>query len=358
MAFLQNFQNEIGGVNFNFDSVPDLQPKALRGIIRGQKLPEENVLRDVITTTPVSEKMFRAMIDDDIDLTMTPEVDMNADDPMIGDSYQWVQDAVHEYRQAAKINIELGQQLLAPEGSAQRYAGMALLERYMRNITTAIDNRREYNRAMAMLNAFLFNKARYEDLSKNNTITITQAADKWDNTDVYPGTDKRKVNPFNQLAQAKERFAFLAGVYPNVIVIPSDVYSSLETHDKWTDETRGTTVLAGARARVRDMDVFVSLGRQNIGTTDKMKLVPTIRNTVVMAYVSPDTISEKQYDINRLEQFTTADRLFYYVRFWHKSKVTVERPSCFFYIKNVLANPFEFDDVDSLVKENAIKPVV
>ena len=55
MAFLQNFQNDIGGVNFNFESVPDLQPKALRGIIRGQKLPEENVLRNVITTVPVSE---------------------------------------------------------------------------------------------------------------------------------------------------------------------------------------------------------------------------------------------------------------------------------------------------------------
>ena len=87
------------------------------------------------------------------------------------------------------------------------------------------------------------------------------------------------------------------------------------------------------------------------GTADKAKLVPTIRNTVVMAYVAPDTISEKQYDINRLEQFTTPNRLFYYVRFWHKSKVTVERSSCFFYIKDVLANPFEFSDVDSLIKK-------
>lgn len=351
MSFLQNFQNDIGGVNFNFESVPDLQPKALRGIIRGQKLPEENVLRNVITTTPVGEKMFKSMIDDSIDLSMTPEVDMNADDPMIGDSYQWQMDAVHEYRQAAQINIELGQQLMSPEGTPQRYAGMALLERYMRNITNSIDNRREFNRAMGLLNAHAFNKSRYADLSRTNVITITDPADKWDNKDVYAGTGKRKVNPFNQLSVAKERFAFLAGVYPNMIAVPSDIYSAMETHEDWTNETRTAPTMQGARARVRDMDVFVSLGRQNIGTVDKAKLVPTIRNTVVMAYVAPDTISEKQYDINRLEQFTTPNRLFYYVRFWHKSKVTVERSSCFFYIKDVLANPFEFNDVDSLIKK-------
>lgn len=351
MSFLQNFQNDIGGVNFNFESVPDLQPKALRGIIRGQKLPEENVLRNVITTTPVGEKMFKSMIDDSIDLSMTPEVDMNADDPMIGDSYQWQMDAVHEYRQAAQINIELGQQLMSPEGTPQRYAGMALLERYMRNITNSIDNRREFNRAMALLNAHKFNQSRFADLSKTNVITITNPADKWDNKDVYAGTGKRKVNPFNQLSVAKERFAFLAGVYPNMIAVPSDIYSAMETHEDWTNETRTAPTMQGARARVRDMDVFVSLGRQNIGTADKAKLVPTIRNTVVMAYVAPDTISEKQYDINRLEQFTTPNRLFYYVRFWHKSKVTVERSSCFFYIKDVLANPFEFSDVDSLIKK-------
>lgn len=350
MSFVQNFQNEIGGVNFNFESVPDLQPKALRGIIRGQKLPEENVLRNVITTTPVGEKMFKSMIDDAIDLQMTPEVSMNADDPMIGDSYQWVQDAVHEYRQAAQVNIELGQQLLSPEGTAQRYAGMALLERYMRNITNSIDNRREYNRAMAILNAFKFNKSREADLLKTNVITITDPNEKWDNKEVYAGTGKRKVNPFNQLSIAKERFAFISGVYPNCIVVPSDVYSAMETHDDWATESRGTPVLAGARARVRDMDVFVSLGRQNIGTAQNVKLAPTIKNTVVMAYVSPDTISEKQYDINRLEQFTTPNRLFYYVRMWHKSKVTVERTSCFFYLKDVLKNPFEFDAVDSLVR--------
>lgn len=350
MAVLNNFQNDIGGVNFNFESVPDLQPRALRGIIRGQKLPEENVLRNVIATVPVGERLFRAMIDDAIDLSMTPEVDMNADDPMIGDSYSWQMDAVHEYRQAAQINIELGQQLLSPAGTPQRYAGMALLERYMRNITTSIDNRREFNRVMAMLNAHKFNPSREADLETTNVITITNAADKWDNKDVYEGTGKRKVNPFNQLSTAKERFAFIAGVYPNVITMPSDVYSAMETHEDWNDENKATPVLAGARARVRDMDVFVSLGRQNIGTPDKVKLVPTLRNTVVMAYVSPDTISEKQYDINRLEQFTTANRLFYYVRFWHKSKVTVERTVCFFYIKNVLANPFEFDAVSSLVK--------
>lgn len=345
-----NFANEIGGVNFNFDSVPDLQPKALRGIIRAQKLPEENVLRNIIPTTPVGEKMFKAMIDDEIDLAMTPEVDMNADDPMVGDNYKWSIDAVHEYRQAAQINIELGQQLLAPEGTANRYAGMAMLQRLMGNMTNALDNRREYNRAMAMLNAHKFNPSRFEDLSKTNVITITDGADKWDNTEVYAGTDKRKVNPFNQLSQAKERFAFLAGIYPNCIVIPSDVYSALETHSAWADESKATPKMAGARARVRDMDVFVSLGRQNIGTADKAKLVPTIKNTVVMAYVSEQTISEKQYDINRLEQFTTPNRLFYYTRLWHKSKVTVERPSNFLYIKDVLANPFEFTDVDSLLK--------
>lgn len=350
MAFLQNFQNDIGGVNFNFEAVPDLQPKALRGIIRGQKLPEENVLRNVISTVPVGEKMFRSMVDDAIDLAMTPEVDMNADDPMIGDSYQWTMDAVHEYRQAAQINIELGQQLMSPEGSPQRYAGMALLQRYMRNITNSIDNRREFNRAMALLNAHKFNPSREADLKNTNEITILDPNEKWDNEAVYPGTDRRKVNPFNQLSVAKERFAFIAGVYPNMITVPSDVYSAMETHNAWATE-RTDPVMTGARARVRDMDVFVSLGRQNIGTADKAKLVPTIKNTVVMAYVSNDTISEKQYDINRLEQFTTANRLFYYVRFWHKSKVTVERPTCFFYIKNVLANPFEFDSVDSLIKK-------
>lgn len=350
MAFLQNFQNDIGGVNFNFEAVPDLQPKALRGIIRGQKLPEENVLRNVISTVPVGEKMFRAMVDDAIDLAMTPEVDMNADDPMIGDSYQWTMDAVHEYRQAAQINIELGQQLMSPEGSPQRYAGMALLQRYMRNITNSIDNRREFNRSMSLLNAHEFNPSRKADLKNTNEITILDPNEKWDNEEVYTGTDRRKVNPFNQLSVAKERFAFIAGVYPNMITVPSDVYSAMETHNAWSTE-RTDPVMTGARARVRDMDVFVSLGRQNIGTADKAKLVPTIKNTVVMAYVSDDTISEKQYDINRLEQFTTANRLFYYVRFWHKSKVTVERPTCFFYIKNVLANPFEFDSVDSLIKK-------
>lgn len=351
MAILQNFQNDIGGMNFNFDSVPDLQPRVLRGIIKGQKLPEENVLRNIISTVPVGEKMFRALVDDQIDLSMTPEVDMNADDPMIGDSYQWAMDAVHEYRQAVQINQELGHQLLSPDGSAQRYAGMNLLQRYMRNLTNAIDNRREYNRTMSLLNAHKFNPSRFKDLSASNVITIVNPADKWDNKDVFSGTGKRKVNPFNQLSVSKERFAFLAGVYPNVIVIPSDVYSAMETHEDWANETKSSPVLPGARARVRDMDIFVSLGKQDIGTAQKSKLVPTIKNTAVMAYISEDTISEKQYDINRLEQFVTANRLFYYVRLWHKSKVTVERPSCFLYIKDLLANPFEFNNIDSLVKK-------
>lgn len=350
MGFLDNFQNSIGGVNFDFNTVPDLQPKALRGIIKAQKLPEENVLRNIVSTVPTSEKMFKAMIDDAIDISMTPEVDMNADDPMIGDSYQWQMDQVHEYRQAAKINIELGQQLMSPDGTPARYAGMMLLQRYMQNITNSIDNRREYNRAMAMQNAHKFNPSRLEDLTKTNVITITQAKDKWDNTDVYEGTGKRIVNPFNQLSQAKERFAFLAGVYPNAIVVSSDIYSAMETHEDWANETKSQPVLQGARARVRDMDVFVSLGRQNIGTTSKVKLAPTFQNMVVMGNITPESISEKQYDINRLEQFTTADRLFYYVRFWHKSKVTVERSSNFLYIKNVLANPYTFEDVESLLK--------
>lgn len=350
MSFLNNFANDIGGVNFNFDSVPDLQPKALRGIIRAQKLPEENVLRNVIQTVPVADKMFKSMIDDGIDLAMTPEVDMNADDPMIGDNYQWSLDQIHEYRQAAQINIELGQQLLAQPDTPARYAGMMLLQRYMANITNSIDNRREFNRSMAIQNAHKFNPSRFADLSKTNVITITDAAEKWDNKDVYAGTGKRIVNPFNQLSTAKERFAFLAGIYPNAIVIPSDVYSAMETHEDWANETKSAPVLAGARARVRDMDVFVSLGRQNIGDAVKPKLVPTFKNTVVMANINVDSVSEKQYDINRLEQFTTANRLFYYVRYWHKSKVTIERPTNFFYIKNVLANPFEFADVESLLK--------
>lgn len=347
--FLNNFQNSIGGVNFNFDTVPDLQPKALRGIIRKQQLPEENVLRNIVPTVPTGEKLFNTMIDDAIDIRMTPEVDMNADDPMIGDNYQWQMDQVHEYRQAAKINIELGQQLMSPDGTPQRYAGMMLLQRYMANITTSIDNRREYNRAMAIQNAHRFNMSRYEDLSKTNVITITDPADKWDNMDVYEGTGKRKVNPFNQLSQASERFAFLAGIYPNAIVVSPDIFSAMQTHEDWAVESSAPT-MTGARAVVRGLNVFVSLGRQNIGTANNVKLAPTFKNLVAMGYMGVDSISEKQYDINRLEQFTTADRLFYYVRYWHKSKVTVERPSNFLFIKDVLANPFEFDDVESLIK--------
>lgn len=348
--FLTNFQNNIGGVNFNFNSVPDLQPQALRGIIRKQTLPEQNVLRSVIATVPTGEKMFKALIDDAIDTSMTPETDMNADDPMVGDSYEWTMDAVHEYRQAAKINIELGQQLLSPVGTPQRYAGMMLLQRLISNITTAIDNRREYNRAMAIQHAHDFSKSRKADLSDTNIIHITDPVDNWDNPDVFAGTGKRKVNPFVQLAQAKERFGFIAGVYPNSIVVSPDVYAALETHEEWTNETKATPANPAARARIRDMDVFVSLGRQNVGTKVKPKLIPTFVNVCVLAYISPETISEKQYDINRLEQFTTADRLFYYVRYWHKSKVTVERSSNFMFIQDVLANPFVFDNVASLLK--------
>ena len=122
MSALTNFANQLGSNTFNFDTVPDLQPRALMAIIRQQKLPEENVLRNIIATVPVSDKLFQNMIDDGIDLSMTPETDMNADDPMIGDSYEWSLDQIHEYRQGAKINREVGQQLMNPNGSAARYA--------------------------------------------------------------------------------------------------------------------------------------------------------------------------------------------------------------------------------------------
>lgn len=344
-----DFASQIGGVNFNFDSVPDLQPRALRGIVRMTRLPEENVLRNVIPTVPVADKLFQNMLDDRIDTRMTPEVDMNADDPMLSDSFKFTLDQVHEYRQAIKLNQDLGRQLMNPPGTPGRFAGMSLLQRYIAGMMISIDNRREYNRAMAMIHAHEFDRSRMADLAINNVINITQDGEKWDDMskDVQ---GNRIVNPFNQLSSAKERFAFLTGAYPNCIVVPSDVYTAMETHDDWAIESRQTPVMPGARARVRDLDIFVSIGRTNIGTEAVPKLVPMLHNTVVMARADATTISEKQYDINRLEQFTTADRLFYYVRYWHKSKVSVEAPSKFFYIKNVLKSPFVFDDVSSLVK--------
>lgn len=342
------FADQIGGVNFNFDTVPDLQPRALRGIVRMTRLPEENVLRNVVTTVPVADKLFQNMLDDQIDTRMTPEVDMNADDPMLSDSFKFTLDQVHEYRQAIQLNQDLGRQLLNPPGTPGRYAGMSLLQRYIASMVTSIDNRREFNRAMAMIHAHEFDRSRLADLSVNNVIKITEYKDQWDN----PEKDvqgNRIVNPFNQLSTAKERFAFLTGAYPNCIVVPSDVYSAMETHPDWATE-RSNPTMAGARARVRDLDIFVTIGRQNIGTPDQPRLVPMLENTVVMARADSTTISEKQYDINRLEQFTTANRLFYYVRYWHKSKVTVEAPNKFFYIKDVLKSPFVFDDVSSLVR--------
>lgn len=343
------FENQVGGVNFNFESVPDLQPRALRGIVRMTKLPEENVLRNVVATVPVSDKLFQSMLDDKIDTRMTPEVDMNADDPMISDSFKFSLDQVHEYRQAIKLNQDLGRQLLNPPGTPGRYAGMSLLQRYITSMMNAIDNRREYNRAMAMVHAHEYDRSRLPDLSINNVITLVNEEEKWDNME-KDVKGNRIVNPFNQLSNAKERFAFLTGAYPNCIVIPSDIYSALETHDQWAIESRQAPRMPGARARIRDLDVFVSIGRSNIGTDTSPRLVPMLQNTVVMARADDTTISEKQYDINRLEQFTTADRLFYYVRYWHKSKVTVEAPNKFFYIKDVLKDPFVFDDVSSLVK--------
>lgn len=342
------FADQIGGVNFNFDTVPDLQPRALRGIVRMTRLPEENVLRSVVPTVPVADKLFQNMLDDQIDTRTTPEVDMNADDPMLSDSFKFTLDQVHEYRQATQLNQELGRQLLNPPGTPGRYAGMSLLQRYIGSLVICIDNRRELNRAMAMVHAHEFDRSRLADLSVNNVINLTDYADQWDN----PAKDvqgNRIVNPFNQLSAAKERFAFLTGAYPNCIVVSSDIYSAMETHENWATE-RSNPVMAGARARVRDLDIFVSIGRMNIGTPDTPKLVPMMENQVVMCRADATTISEKQYDINRLEQFTTANRLFYYVRFWHKSKVTVEAPTKFFYIKNVLKNPFSFDSVSSLIK--------
>lgn len=342
------FANQIGGVNFNFDTVPDLQPRALRGIIQMTQLPEENVLRNVVATVPVGNKLFQSMMDDLIDLRMTPEVDMNADDPMIGDGYKFVMDQIHEYRQAVQLNIDLGRQLLAPQGSPERYAGMNLLQRYIRNLTVSIDNRREFNRAKGLINAHRADPSRTADLSKTHVIKIVDPTEKWDNPD-RDAQGNRIVNPFNQLAVAKERFAMLSGAYPNCLVITSDIYTTLETHPNWAME-RSTPRMPGARARVRDLDLFVSIGRQNIGDIMKPKMAPLFSNTAILCVADDTTISEKQFDINRLEQFTTANRLFYYVRFWHKSKVTVEAPTKFMYITEVMNSPFIFDDVSSLVK--------
>ena len=96
---MPNFASEVAGISLDFEAIPDLQPKAIRGILRVQRLPEENVLRNAIATIPVSDKLFKARIDDMITQAMTPEVNINADDPMVSDTWRWRSDQVHEYRQ-------------------------------------------------------------------------------------------------------------------------------------------------------------------------------------------------------------------------------------------------------------------
>lgn len=344
-----DFQNMIGSTNFDFNAVPDLQPKVITGILQKVTLPEENTLRGIVPTVPVSAKLYKAMIDDRIDLNQTPEVDMNADDPLVGDQFRWISDQVHEYRQAAKVNMELGQQLLNPEGTAGRYAGMAELQRLMKNIRVAIDNRREYNRAMAMINAFAYDPSRQNDLLINNVVTITDPESKWDNyeKDAFGNT---KCNPFKQIASAKNRLAFISGRNPNALVITGDIATALENHDDFVKERQPAT-LKGARYMVRDLNVFVSQSRQNTGTVENPVLRPIFENMAIITTVNDEeVISEKQYDIDRVDQFITADRLFYYVRYWHKSKVHVGRPVQFMYLKNVLANPFSFENVSSLFR--------
>jgi hypothetical protein len=342
-----NFAGQIGSNNFDFNAVPDLQPKVVIGILRKQVLPEENILRDIIPTVPVAYKLFQAMIDDRIDLNQTPEVDMNADDPLVGDQFRWVTDQVHEYRQAAKINAEVGRQLLNPEGSASRYAGQAELSRLMRNIMVAIDNRREFNRATAIVNAFKFDPSRTADLTINNVATISDPDQKWDNLE-RDSFGNQKVNPFVQISQYANRLAFLSGRNPNALLLTGDIASAIESFDRFALERQPAT-LAGARYAIRGLNVFVSQGRKNTGTLDQPVLRPIFDNTAIITTLNDEeVIAERQYDINRTDQFITADRLFYYVRFWHKSKVHVGRPIQFFFIKEVLATPYSFNNVSSL----------
>lgn len=341
------FSHEIGSINFDFNAVPDLQPKAIIGILRKQTLPEENVLRNVIPVVPVADKLFKSIIDDKIDLNLTPEVDMNADDPLVGDSFRFSTDQIHEYRQAAKINIELGQQLLNPEGTAARYAGQSALQRLMRNIRVALDNRREYNRVDAMIHAFEYDPSRVRDLNANNSVEITDAEAKWDfyERDAF---GNHKCNPFVQISTYKHRVSFLSGRMPNALIITGDVAAGLEGYDNFAREASEPTI-AGARYKIRDLNVFVVQSRKNTGTEDKPILRPMLENMAIITTVNDDeVISERQYDIDRVDQFITADRLFYYVRMWHKSRVSVGRPTNFMFIKNVLANPYSFESVSSL----------
>lgn len=343
-----NFASQVGGISIDFEAIPDLQPKAIRGLIKIQRNPEENVLARAISTTPVDAKLFKARIDDGIILDMTPEVGMTADDPMVGDSWRWKTDQVHEYRQAAKISREVGEQLLAPEGDPRRFAGQAELNRLINRIVVSIDNRREYNRAMAVMNAFSYDPIRKSTLEKTNRIEIVAPDDKWDTTT----TDIKgniTAKPFNVISACANKLGFLSGKTPTDLIVTPDVLTTLENINS-TNRTNELTASskAGARYRTRNLDVFVSQGRKNIGTDDKITLKPLFENVAVIGSMDTETIAENQYDINRVEQFTTADQLFYYVRYWHKSRVHVSRPGNFMFIDNILDNPYLFEDVNAL----------
>jgi hypothetical protein len=342
-----SYSTQVASVSLDFNSIPDLQPKAIRGIIKVQQLPEENVLGQVIQTTPVDAKLFKARVDDTINMGMTPEVNINADDPMVGDTWRWTSDQVHEYRQAVKINREVGNQLLAPDGTPGNMAGKAELNRLMNRVVTYIDNRREYNRALSVVNAFDFDKSRKANLTQTNVVNVTAAADKWDSTE-KDIKGNMIVQPFNLIGASANRLAFISGKNPNALVLTPDVLTALENHDKAGTELRPTTT-PGARYKLRGLDVFVSQGRKNVGTADKPKVVPLFQNMAIICSLDQDTIEEMQYGVNQVEQFTTADQLYYYVRYWHNSKVHVSRTINFFYIENVLATPYVFDSVDSLV---------
>jgi hypothetical protein len=343
-----NFANQVGGVSIDFNAIPDLQPKAIRGIIKLQSLPEENVLRDAISTVPVADKLFKARIDDAINLDMTPEVNQNSDDPMVGDKWRWKSDQVHEYRQACKINRELGQQLLAPDGSPTKYAGQAELQRLIGRVTTALDNRREYNRAMSVINAHGFDPSRTADLDITNILNVSESADKWDSQS-KDAQGNLVCQPFGQIGASANRLAFLSGKVPTSLIVTPDVVTALENWNSFMKSSELTAPKAkGARYTCRNLQLYVSQGRKNIGTDDAPRIVPLFQNLAVICSLDEDTIAENQYDINRVEQFTTSDQLFYYVRYWHKSKVHVSRPINFFFIENVLATAYDFQNVSSL----------
>lgn len=343
-----NFRNLVGGVSINFDAIPDLQPKAIRGLIKIQKLPEENILGQAIEVTPVDSKLFKARIDDMIDLGMTPEVAMTADDPMVGDNWRWKTDQIHEYRQACKISREVGEQLLAPEGDPRRFAGQAELNRLINRVTTSIDNRREFNRASALINAFEYDPVRKADLTATNRVEISVANEKWDTTE-KDIKGNLICNPFNNISAAANRLSFISGKIPQDICVTPDIITALEN----VNSVNRTNEIApgkkaGARYTIRNLQVFVSQGRKNVGTDDAPVLRPLFDNVCIIGSLDQDTIAENQYDINRVEQFITADQLFYYVRYWHKSRVHVSRPGNFIFLDNVLATPYNFENIASL----------